>query len=97
MPQLLLLDESFSGLDRALRFKLIAIIRQVQIERPADRRMPVIAVTHDIAEILATADAVVQMRNGGIVAQGTARSVLGKERAAILDQLRRDETPGAKA
>ena len=87
VPQLLLLDESFSGLDRALRNKLVGIIRVMQTERAADCPMPVIAVTHDVAEIFATAGEVIQMLRGSIVAQGTPMQVLQNERATLLQQL----------
>ena len=70
-PQVILLDEPFSGLDQRLRDQVraetIAIVRET--------RATAILVTHDPNEALDVADQIFLMRDGRLVQQGTAQMV----------------------
>ncbi len=71
-PQLVLLDEPFSALDRDLRKQLTALVRELV----AELAIPMIHVTHSVAEARMLADQVVRIERGRVVAQGTASEVL---------------------
>ena len=71
-PKLVLLDEPFSALDRALRAQLTALVRELV----AELAVPLVHVTHSIAEARMLADQVVRIERGKIVAQGSAADVL---------------------
>lgn len=82
-PRLLLLDEAFTGLQSHLRSELVYEVKQWQRESG----VPILSVTHDVAEALACADEVLRIAEGQVVAQGDARDVLHDERTVLLDQL----------
>jgi molybdate transport system ATP-binding protein len=65
-PRVVLLDEPFSAMDRALRRELARDVRQVVDEE----RLPLIHVTHHRNEARALGDRVVLIENGRIAAQG---------------------------
>ncbi len=65
-PKLVLLDEPFSALDRELRAQLTALVRELA----AELAVPVIHVTHSLAEARVLADRVIQIDRGQIVAAG---------------------------
>jgi len=71
-PQLILLDEPFSALDRELRAQLTALVRELV----AELRVPLVHVTHSVAEARLLADQVVRIERGGVVARGTPAEVL---------------------
>ena len=83
-PRLLLLDEAFTGLQTELRMDLVDEVKQWQRETGT----PVFSVTHDVAEALASADEVLRMDGGRIVAKGTPQDVLAEERTALMRSLR---------
>lgn len=60
-PRLLLLDEPFSKLDMALRIET----RQLVFERARAADLPVVLVTHDIADAEAAGGAVIEVGGGG--------------------------------
>ena len=70
-PDVLLLDEPLSGLDRALREDLRAEIARVQRETG----VATLFVTHDQAEAMAVSDRLVVMRDGEIAAVGEPRTL----------------------
>lgn len=81
-PDLLLLDEPFSGLDQSIRLKL-----QDNLELLHDRfGFSVILVSHDLAEVCKLADNVWLMEDGKIIKRGSPSEVFGLEAAA--DQLK---------
>ena len=82
-PRVLLLDEAFTGLHTHLRTELVDEIKRWQ----RDTGVPVISVTHDVAEALACADEVVRLADGCVVTQGRPQDVLADERIALLRQL----------
>jgi molybdate transport system ATP-binding protein len=71
-PELILLDEPFSALDRELRAQLIALVRELV----AELQIPLVHVTHSVAEARALADQVVRIERGGVVARGGPAAVL---------------------
>jgi molybdate transport system ATP-binding protein len=89
--RLRLLDEPFTGLDNSLRDLLI---NNLLPSRSEGRHLPVLSVTHDIAEAFQLNAEVIKLREGRIVAQGPAATVLAEERARLLAQLTQPaETP----
>lgn len=71
-PRLVLLDEPFSALDRDLRAQLTSLVRELV----AELGVPLVHVTHSVAEARLLADQVVRIERGKIVARGTAAEVL---------------------
>ena len=70
-PRILLLDEPFSALDSHLRFRLEQEVRQV-IRRFGKT---VVLVSHDRDEVFRMADRVAILRDGGVEAIGSKKSV----------------------
>jgi molybdate transport system ATP-binding protein len=81
--RLLMLDEPFSGLDVKLRDQLIMNLR----ERQELQRMPVLSVTHDVAEAFQLGAEVIKIADGKVVEQGPVEIVLAEERKRLLAQL----------
>jgi len=71
-PKLLLLDEPFSALDRELRAQLTSLVRELV----AELAIPLVHVTHSIAEARLLADQVMRIEHGKIVESGTPAKVL---------------------
>lgn len=70
-PDLLLMDEPFSNLDRGLR----ARVRRETVALLRELGTTAIIVTHEAEEALSTGDRVVLMRSGEIVQDGPAREL----------------------
>ena len=83
---LLLLDEPFSGLDAPLRDELIADLRKTM----EFFNIPVLSVTHDVAEAFQLEAEVIKIADGRVVAQGPVEVVLAEERKRLLAQLNGD-------
>ena len=81
--KLMLLDEPFAGVDRALRDDLLPRLQAWL----AQRRIPVLSVTHDVDEVFVLGAEVIRLREGQVLAQGTPRSVLAEEAARVLRAL----------
>jgi molybdate transport system ATP-binding protein len=81
--RLMLLDEPFTGLDRALRDELLPRL----CTWLTARNIPVLSVTHDVDEVLLLNAEVVRLESGRVVAQGPAREVLAAERDRLLQAL----------
>lgn len=81
--QLILLDEPFAGVDRALRDVLLPRI-QASL---AARNIPVISVTHDVDEPLLLKAEVIRIEDGHNTAQGPAAQVLAEEIQCLLQAL----------
>jgi molybdate transport system ATP-binding protein len=73
-PHVILLDEPFSALDRALRLQLVTLVRELVDEL----EVPLLHVTHSHGEARALADRVVRIEHGKVVATGAPIEVLGK-------------------
>jgi molybdate transport system ATP-binding protein len=83
-PQLMLLDEPFTGIDRPLRDAILPDLRSTL----RTRNIPVLSVTHDVEEAFLLQPEVVVLRDGRIVDQGYVSKVLAEERLSILNALR---------
>jgi len=77
-PQILLMDEPFSNLDRGLRDG----IRAETISLLRELGATVIMVTHDPEEALSSGDRVVLMRSGSIVQSGTGSDLYDRPTSA---------------
>lgn len=71
-PRLVLLDEPFSALDRELKKQLIELVR-TEVRQLG---VPLVHVTHSVAEARALADQVIRIERGTIVATGKPADVL---------------------
>ena len=71
-PELVLLDEPFSALDRDLRAQLTSLVRELSRELA----VPIVHVTHSIAEARLLADQIIRLDKGRVVARGTPDQVL---------------------
>jgi len=71
-PQLVLLDEPFSALDRDLRKQLVDLVRSLV----AELAVPIVHVTHSVAEARMLGDQIVRIEKGTIVARGNPSDVL---------------------
>jgi molybdate transport system ATP-binding protein len=76
-PQLLLLDEPLAALDIGLKERILPYLARVRDEFA----IPMIYVTHNVAEVLTLADWVLIIRNGRLVAQGLPKDTLTSGRA----------------
>jgi osmoprotectant transport system ATP-binding protein len=81
-PDVLLLDEPLGALDPIIRFDLQNDLREI-VRR---LRKTVVLVTHDLAEAAFFADAVVLMRDGAIVQQGTIDDLLHRPADPFVDR-----------
>jgi molybdate transport system ATP-binding protein len=82
-PRLLLLDEPFAGLDTSLKDEIVSDL----LIYLKGRDLPILYVSHDLAEALQTGSNVIMLSNGRITAQGPAVQVLAEERAKLLSRL----------
>jgi molybdate transport system ATP-binding protein len=78
-PQLLLLDEPLAALDISLKERILPYLGRVRDEFS----IPMIYVTHNLAEVLTLADWVLMIRQGRLVAQGVPRDVLRSTHAIM--------------
>ena len=74
-PKLMLLDEPFSALDRGLRAQLVALVKDLA----AELAVPVVHVTHSVAEARQLADHVIQLDAGRVVGEGKPADMLDLE------------------
>ena len=81
-PDLLMLDEPFSALDRGLRTQLLYKLRQIL----RSTKQTAIYVTHDQEEAFAIADHIILMQQGKIVQQGTPQDLYFHPNSAFTAQ-----------
>ena len=95
-PRLLLLDEPLAGLDAMAKAEILPYLERLH----AAIRVPMIYVSHDLAEIARLADHLIVMKDGAVVASGPCKAgapidVTGaSETAAGLAPLTPDITTG---
>ncbi|MGL4994584.1 MAG: sulfate/molybdate ABC transporter ATP-binding protein [Deefgea sp.] len=82
-PQILLLDEALSALDRSLRVEL----QQHLIDWQRESGATVIVVSHDLGEIFRLATRVLKLEKGQMIAEGSPAEVLLPQRASGRLQL----------
>ena len=78
-PEILCFDEPTSALDPQLTAEVLAVIRQLAVEK---RTM--IVVTHEMNFARDVADRVIYMAGGEVVEDGPAKDVLGSERSEAI-------------
>lgn len=71
-PRLLLMDEPLSALDRAAKDDILPYLENLHVKL----RVPMLLVTHDIAEVERLADYAVLLRQGVVMASGPLNEVL---------------------
>ena len=71
-PEILLLDEPLSGLDRPLKERVLEHLLKVKTAFP----LPILYVTHEAAEVEALADEVLVLDAGHLAARGAPGNVL---------------------
>ncbi len=81
-PELLMLDEPFSALDRSLRTQLLYKLRQIL----RSTKQTAIYVTHDQEEAFAIADYIILMQHGKIIQQGTPQDLYFHPNSAFTAQ-----------
>jgi molybdate transport system ATP-binding protein len=82
-PDALLLDEPFSALDAPLRVEMRNFLKEIRREFP----IPVVLVTHDLAEATALADRLIIMADGRVLQTGTPREVLNSSACPEVELL----------
>jgi molybdate transport system ATP-binding protein len=95
-PEALLLDEPFSALDAPLRLEMQTFLKQIHQEFP----IPIILVTHDLAEALTLADKIIIYAGGKVLQAGLPNQVLNSPACPDVELLikMRDRTlPGVTA
>jgi molybdate transport system ATP-binding protein len=82
-PELLLLDEPFAALDGRRRRAYLAMLRDLS----ASERLPMMVVTHQIEDAAELADHVVALKDGRVVASGSASEAMRSgEFLSLLDR-----------
>jgi molybdate transport system ATP-binding protein len=71
-PEILLLDEPLSGLDRPLKERVLEHLQKIKAAFP----LPILYVTHEAAEVAALADEVVVLEHGRIAGRGRPAELL---------------------
>ena len=78
-PQLLLMDEPLASLDITLKEKILPYLARVRDEF----EIPIIYVTHSLAEVLTLADWVLMIQQGQLVTQGVPKEALRSSHAIL--------------
>lgn len=79
-PRLLLLDEPLANLDQGLKRQILPYLRRIR-ER---FRMPVLHVSHDLAELLQVCDSLLLVEHGRVAAHGTLGAIAREPRLLPL-------------
>lgn len=82
-PELLLLDEAFSGLDAITRNDALALFATLK----TSLSLTTVMVTHDLNEARRVADALVVLKDGRVVRHGTRQDVLSDPQHPYAKQL----------
>lgn len=88
-PEILLMDEPFSGLDPLIR-------RQMQdelVELQSKMQKTIIFVTHDLHEALKLGDQIAIMRNGEVVQVGTPEDIVTNPADEYVEEFVQDASP----
>ena len=73
-PQLLLMDEPLSSLDEKRKAEILPYLERLRDES----NVPIVYVSHAVAEVTRLASTVVLMSHGRVIAQGSVSEVLGR-------------------
>ena len=85
-PDVLLMDEPFSGLDPLIRRDMQNELLRLQEEW----HRTIILITHDMNEALKLGDHILIMRDGGVVQNGTREEILGQPADGYVAEFVRD-------
>lgn len=88
-PQVLLMDEPFNQVDAAFRDELQRDIKKIV----ADTGLTVVLVSHDPAEVLAMADKLIIMKDGGIEASGIPEALYNEPSSIYTARLLAKSNP----
>jgi len=88
-PDIMLLDEPFSGLDPLIRRQMQDELCQLQSEL----QKTMIFVTHDLQEALKIADRIAIMQDGQIIQIGTPEEIIGEPASDYVQEFVRDAYP----
>jgi len=84
-PRLLLLDEPLASLDAARRAEILPFL-----ERVRGFGVPIVYVTHSLAEAVRLGDRMAVMRNGAVVAEGPLAEVVSRPQLMLTGSHARD-------
>jgi molybdate transport system ATP-binding protein len=73
-PHLLLMDEPLSGLDEARKSEILPYLERLR----DDSQVPIVYVSHSVAEVTRLATSMVLLAEGRVVATGTVSEVMGR-------------------
>jgi len=79
-PEILLLDEPFAALDGKRRRAFLAMLRDISVKA----KLPMMVVTHQIEDAAELADHVVALKEGRVVAHGSASAVMRRQEFVTL-------------
>jgi molybdate transport system ATP-binding protein len=82
-PDLLLMDEPFAALEEGLREQLREVVRRLQ----AESRIPVILVTHNLAEAYSLADRLVVLSEGRVVQAAPPEEVFRRPASPLVAKM----------
>jgi molybdate transport system ATP-binding protein len=92
-PKLLLMDEPLAALDEARKAEIMPYLERLRDET----KVPIVYVSHSIAEVARLATTIVVMADGSVAASGPARDIVGRldlmppeerrEAGAVLDMV----------
>ena len=82
-PEVLILDEPTTSLDRALQFEIISLFKELQ----AKRGLTCLFITHDLALVREFAERVIVLKNGRLVEEGMTREAFTHPKSAYLKSL----------
>ena len=82
-PDVLLLDEPFSAVDRVTRRRL----RRELAELRRELSMPVILVTHDLDDVIKLADCMCVLHGGQILQTGAVEAVMARPGSSTIAEL----------
>ncbi|AFL53925.1 molybdate transport system ATP-binding protein [Sinorhizobium fredii] len=78
-PRLLLMDEPLAALDEARKAEILPYLERLRDET----RIPIVYVSHSVAEVARLAERVVVIEDGRVKASGAAAAILSRSTAAI--------------
>jgi microcin C transport system ATP-binding protein len=84
-PQLIILDEPTSSLDRTVQFQIITLLRRLQREH----HLTYLFITHDLKVVKALCHTIAVMRDGRVVEAGDAERIFNDPRQAYTRELLR--------
>src|SRR5689334_4703510 len=82
-PRFVVLDEPTSALDMSVQAQIVELLRELQ----AKRALAYLFISHDLKVVRALANAVVVMRHGKVVEQGSADAIFEDPREAYTQAL----------